>query len=52
MERVFMDTESSVDIMIIHYFRKMRSTVKVESVVTSLFGFTGEAVWVVEKVDM
>lgn len=52
VERVFVYTGSSVDIMFMDYFLKMRSIVTVDLVGTSLFVFIGEVVRVAGKIEL
>lgn len=52
VERVFVYTGSSVDIIFMDYFRKMRSIVTVDLVGTSLFVFIGEVVRVAGKIEL
>lgn len=47
---MFVDTSCSVDIMFMDCLRKIKSTLDVKPVVTSLFDFAGEAVLVAGKV--
>lgn len=52
MERIFVDTGSSVDIMYLDCFQRMNMAIDVKPVWTSLFGFAGEAVRVYGKVQL
>lgn len=51
IERVFIDTESSVDVMFVDCFKRMGLKPTIEPVATSLFGFAGESVRVTGRVE-
>lgn len=52
VKRIFVDNRSSIDVTFMDYFRRMRFKSTVESVETSLFGFTGEAIRVTRRVEL
>lgn len=52
IERIFVDTGISVDVMFLDYFRRMNLSIEVKPVGTSLFGLTGKTVRVYGKVQL
>lgn len=52
MERIFVDTGSSVDVMYLDCFRRMNLAAYIKPVGTSPFGFAGEEVRVYGKVQL
>lgn len=52
VERIFVDTGSSVDVMYLDCFKMMNLAIDIRPVGTSLFGFTGEEVRVYGKVQL
>lgn len=52
IERIFVDTGSSVDVMYLDCFRKMNLAADIKQVGTSLFGFAGEEVRVYGRVQL
>lgn len=52
MERIFVDTGSSVDVTYLDCFRRMNLAADIKSVGTSMFGFAGEEVRVYGRVQL
>lgn len=52
VERIFVDTASSVDVMYLDCFRRMNLAADIKPVGTSLFGFAGEEVRVYGKMQL
>lgn len=52
MERVFVDTGSSVDVLFRKYLEQMRLEKRMDPVETSLFGFKGESIQLTGQVQV